>query len=111
MTPREQRELAKATAKATAANLHVVVGRVKATGQEVFAVNSQSRANLWHLLTVVDGHLMCDCEAGKRGRICCHRAAVHEYLLAGYRAALRATVTHDTAPVVRRQTRISMFKE
>lgn len=110
MTPREKQELDKATTKAAQAQLHVMVGKVKATGQEVFAVNSQSRANLWHLLTVVDGHLQCDCEAGQRGRICCHRAAVHSYLLAGYRAALRATVTHETAPV-RRSSRISPFKE
>ena len=111
MTGTQKKQLARATTIAQRDGLQVVaVGTRKADGATVYAVPSRSEPNRWHLIVCEGDRLACDCPAGKQNRVCAHRATVHEYLLAGYRAALRETVTRETAPLRRDNRAISIFK-
>lgn len=99
MTVQEQRTRAQAAARRDGLQ---VVGRGyrKADGAQVYCVPSRSQPGLWHLVVVLADHLECDCPYSRRGRVCAHRAAVHDYLLAGMRAALKEIETRDSAPLV-----------
>jgi hypothetical protein len=45
--------------------------------------NQQRRGHApYHVVKVLAGRLVCDCPAGQYGTICCHRAAVHQALVA-----------------------------
>lgn len=56
-------------------------GTVKATGQRFFITTSRDGQGQ-HIVRLVDGaRLACDCQAGRRGLVCCHRARVHEALV------------------------------
>ncbi len=63
-------------------------------GRQCFAVPSRSERNRWHLVVVVGTRLVCDCYAGRRGRVCAHRATVHERLLAERKAQTAGEVHH-----------------
>jgi hypothetical protein len=64
-------------------------GTRKSDGAPVYAVTSGSEANRWHLVVVEAGRLVCDCRACV---YCCHRAAVHERMVADRAAAQMAIV-------------------
>lgn len=76
--------LDRAIERATAAGVHVAgLGRFKAHPQRRFAlVTSASRSGAYHVISISDVRLSCDCEAGRRGRLCVHQAATSMYLTA-----------------------------
>ncbi len=51
-------------------------------GAPVYTVSSASAPGLWHLVVVTGKRLVCDCAASRYGRICIHRAVVHERIAA-----------------------------
>jgi hypothetical protein len=53
-------------------------GSRKRDGAPVYTVTSSSQPGRWHLVAVVGARLQCDCQAGRRGLVCQHRAVVHE---------------------------------
>ncbi len=79
-------------------------GTRKADGRSVYLVPSRSQANRLYVVANEGTHLSCDCPAGKVGKVCAHRAAVHEYLAAGLRAAMEA------APLLRDNRPITIWK-
>jgi hypothetical protein len=84
MTDKQQAQLERAREIAQRDGLVVVgAGRTK-TGERVYAVPSRSEPSRWHLVVVDprEGRLVCDCPAGQHGRICAHRAAARERLVA-----------------------------
>jgi hypothetical protein len=91
MTQPQAEAIARALHRAHARGLLVTgKGSRKSDGALVYAVTSSSQPGRWHLVAVMGSRLACDCQAGKRGLVCQHRALVHERILAE-RAALRAT--------------------
>lgn len=54
-------------------------------GARVYAVSSGSAPGVRRLVVVVGKRLVCDCVAGRYGRVCVHRPVVHERI-AGERA-------------------------
>jgi hypothetical protein len=79
-------------------------GTRKRDGVQVFAVPSRSEANRLHVVAVLSDRLECDCLASQNGRVCAHRACVHDYLLAGLRAAIRQQATAQLARAIERET-------
>lgn len=70
-------------------------------GAHVYTVSSGSAPGLWHLVVVAGRRLVCDCAAGQYGRLCVHRAVVHERIAAeratGWRAASEGPEGGDAA--------------
>ena len=56
-------------------------GRRKSDGAPVIAVSSASQPGRWHLVVILPTRLACDCYAGRGGKLCTHRATVHQLLL------------------------------
>ncbi len=50
-------------------------------GARVYTVISGSSSGTWHLVVVAGKRLVCDCTASRFGRICVHRAVVHERIV------------------------------
>lgn len=57
-------------------------GARRRDGARVYVVNSASGQGVWHLVAVVEKRLVCDCAASRYGRVCVHRAVVHERIAA-----------------------------
>jgi hypothetical protein len=64
------------------------------SGQRFYVVSSATDANLHHIVTVSTGRLECDCPAGRYGRLCQHRALVHEHIAGEHNPAAVAPITH-----------------
>lgn len=96
---------ARAISRAQQANIRILArGTVKATGQAFYVTTSRDGRGS-HVVLVGGASLSCDCQAGQRGILCCHRAAVHTRLMSeasARPAAASATVIsgHVYAPVV-----------
>jgi hypothetical protein len=60
-----------------------LAGRVERVGPAVWVVPSQTDASGIHVVTLLDGHLRCDCLASAAGHPCAHGAAVALVILAG----------------------------
>ncbi len=101
-----QRSVERACERARQTGLWVVGhGHRRIDGAEVFAVPSMRHPETqWWLVAVVDGRLACDCPAGRQGRMCQHRGAVHAFLAAGLLAARSARQT-ASSPRLRTDTR------
>lgn len=90
MTQAQAEAIARALHRAKARGLEVIgKGTRKSDGATVYAVPSSSQPGRWHLVAVLGSRLQCDCQAGKLGKVCQHRALVHERILAE-RVALQA---------------------
>lgn len=90
MTQTQAEALARALHRAHARGLAVTgKGSRKSDGATVYTVTSSSDPARWHLVAVMGSRLVCDCQAGRRGLVCQHRALVHERILAE-RVALQA---------------------
>lgn len=50
-------------------------------GSRVYTVSGASEPGTWHLVAVTGERLVCDCLAGRYGRVCVHRAVVHERIM------------------------------
>ena len=86
-------------------------GTRKSDGATVYAVTSGTEAGLFHLVAVEDGRLICSCKAGQRGRICKHRAVVHDHLKTQAEATRQAQARdRETAPIHYRNRAISPFR-
>jgi hypothetical protein len=71
-----------ATERALAEHITIAaLGTIKATGAKFFLVNSSHHDSQYTVL-VHQHSLECNCPAGQRGRICKHRACVHQALVA-----------------------------
>ena len=55
-------------------------------GARVYTVSSASASGTWHLVIVAGKRLGCDCAASRFGRICVHRAVVHERIVTDQQA-------------------------
>ena len=88
MTQTQAEALARALHRAHARGLAVTgKGSRKSDGATVYTVTSSSDPARWHLVAVMGVRLSCDCQAGRRGLICQHRALVHERIEAERTAA------------------------
>ena len=125
-----QGQLERAIERAHSRGVYIIgTGRLRADGARLFVVSSTSDPVRGHLVVVVGHHLQCDCTAAQYGRLCQHRAIVHERLLAeraasqvnsSRNAETRAvcatrdpettTTTPDTAILRRSQRPFSLWK-
>lgn len=60
---------------------HKVLTGTGWSGTTVYTVKSHSVKNLYHLLFISQGRIICDCTAHREGRICSHAAAVRMFLI------------------------------
>jgi hypothetical protein len=89
MTQQQATALARALERAHTNGLQVRGhGTVKLDGARFLAIDSATLPNVWHIVVIREGHLECDCEASKHGRLCQHRALAHEMLCAEREAVL-----------------------
>lgn len=123
-------QLERAIERAHICGVYIVgAGRRRADGARLFVVSSTSDPVRGHLVIVAGPNLQCDCMAAQYGRLCKHRAIVHERLLAergatqvaasGTAKTLAECATHDagssastrdTAMLRRSQRSFSMWK-
>ena len=82
MTTKQQTELDRALARASAADLHITGQGHLLNGQRFFIVPSSSDPARSHVIVSDEKHLHCDCTAGQYEHICQHRALVHLFLVA-----------------------------
>jgi hypothetical protein len=76
----QQDQYSRALARAQAAGLKVLGRGTWTNGATFHVVTSASEAGRFHLVTQHSGRLSCDCVAGQHGRMCLHRAIVHEQI-------------------------------
>jgi hypothetical protein len=89
MTEQQATALAKALDRAHANGLQVRGhGTLKLAVARFLAIDSATLPNVWHIVVIRDGHLECDCEASKFGKLCKHRALAHKQLVAERAAVL-----------------------
>ncbi len=113
----------RALARANRAGIRVPGrGIVRSTGEQLYAVNSATEANRWHLVVVRGGALVCDCAAVQRSRYCTHRGLVHAKLRQEAKSArevadiaevarrIHVAVACDETPLYRDNRPFSIFK-
>lgn len=107
MTIQEQKT--KALEAARRDKLQVVAhGRRKTDGAAVCCVPSRTQPGRWHIVAVLSDRLECDCYASMHGRVCAHRACVHDFLAEGLRAALQDA--RDSALLLADNRPVGIFK-
>jgi hypothetical protein len=80
MTTKQQSELDRALARASAADLHITGQGHLLNGQRFFLIPSATDSARSHIIVSDETRLHCDCEAGQRDHVCMHRAIVHLFL-------------------------------
>ncbi|SRR5258707_7320453 len=94
LTQAQQTQLEQAIERATEHNIEVVAhGRRKVDGARLLFTTSHSDPQRWHAVVVGKKRLVCDCPAGKYGKICVHRAAAYMHLVV--QASLRDLEARD----------------
>lgn len=114
MTERQATELERAIAKCGELGIEPVgQGHLKSNDKRFFLVPSQADPDRCHVVLVDRSRLVCDCTAALFGHICCHRAAVHCFLVveASKAEAQAAKVTEalerESAEVERRDREVA----
>jgi len=84
-------------------------------GRQIFSVASRTTADASYRVTRHEHALSCTCMAGQNGKVCCHRVAVHDLLVAERDAqALRiqaASARPAAAPLYRNNKPFSIWAD
>jgi hypothetical protein len=113
MTQKQKNELTRAMEIAQEKGHKVFTGKSRQTGETVYTVRSASVKNLFHVLYIAGGRIICDCKCHRDGHICSHAAAVRLFLIEQREslAAIEQREREDTAEPVIAQTEAQCLVE